>query len=68
MWKGLAAGLRRWPVLPAMFTYSLLYPGANLLQQKYFRYLQQSRFSYLYCEQNLDRNKLGNSLGFACKL
>jgi len=29
--------LRRYPVVPSMLTYSVLYPGANVVQQIYFR-------------------------------
>ena len=28
---------RRYPLVPSMMTYSILYPGANLLQQYAFR-------------------------------
>eukprot|EP00088_Acartia_fossae_P010423 TRINITY_DN15191_c0_g3_i1.p1 TRINITY_DN15191_c0_g3~~TRINITY_DN15191_c0_g3_i1.p1 ORF type:complete len:192 (-),score=20.36 TRINITY_DN15191_c0_g3_i1:158-733(-) len=28
---------RRYPVVPSMITYSFLYPGANYVQQRYFR-------------------------------
>ena len=28
---------RRYPLVPSMMTYSVLYPGANLLQQYAFR-------------------------------
>ena len=28
---------RRYPLVPSMLTYSVLYPGANILQQVYFR-------------------------------
>ena len=28
---------RRYPLVPSMMTYSILYPGANLLQQFAFR-------------------------------
>ena len=33
----LFAVFRRYPVVPSMLTYSVLYPGANLVQQKYIR-------------------------------
>jgi hypothetical protein len=37
IWSHVVEGMRRFPVVPGMLTYSLLYPGANLLQQQFFR-------------------------------
>ena len=31
------AVFRKYPIIPSMMTYSVLYPSANFVQQKYFR-------------------------------
>ena len=37
MFSKFALFARRYPLVPSMMTYSVLYPGANLLQQYAFR-------------------------------
>ena len=34
------AVFRKYPIIPSMMTYSVLYPSANFVQQKYFRKFQ----------------------------